>query len=111
MIKHTTIWSQLVTVDNMEEKESIVFNLKEVGYTDLEGNKQIVPFDQKDFANALFNNAKSIDMDSFARALHKDGRAEMNEQVAEELLELAPRLWVYRAASAVQETINNIKIK
>lgn len=91
-----------------QENTTKVFILQEVGYTDLEGNFIKMDFPQQDFANALFKNAQSIDMDDFARALHKDGKAEINEQVKAELAALAPKLWVHRAASALTETISKL---
>jgi len=94
-----------------KENTTKVFDIEDVGYMDLEGKKIKVNFDKRDFANALFNNAKSVDMDTFARAIHKSGKAELTDQVEAELLELAPTLWIYRASSAIKETIENLKSK
>ena len=94
-----------------KQDKKVMFDIEDVAYTDLEGKKIKVNFDKKDFANALFNNAKSIDMDTFARDIHKDGKAELTDQVEAELLELAPTLWIYRASSAIKETIENLKSK
>lgn len=51
-----------------------MFDLKEVGFTNLDDQFVSVNFDQKDFANALFSNAQSIDMDDFARSIYKSER-------------------------------------
>lgn len=86
-----------------------IFDLKEVGFKNLDGQFISVNFDQKDFANALFANAQSIEMDDFARAIHKDGKAELNDQIATELPILVASLCPHRAASAIKETIEKIK--
>lgn len=92
----------------MNKTDKRVFDLKEVGFTDLEKVFHTIPFDQKDFANALFQNARSIDMDDFARAIHKEGKAEINDQVIAEITELAPKLWMHRAALGLIETISKL---
>lgn len=96
---------------NQENKR--IFDLKEVGYTDLDGNKVMLvavskDFNQKAFANGLFANAQSIDMDDFARAIHKDGKAEITEQVEAELMAALPALWKYRVIQAIKETISKL---
>ncbi|WGQ15568.1 hypothetical protein [Sphingobacterium faecium] len=83
-----------------------VLSLKEVSYTDLEGNNVKINFDTKEFANALFVNAQSIDMDDFARKIHKEGKAEINDIVESELLQILPQLYKYRVVQAIKETIN-----
>lgn len=90
----------------MKKQNIKVLDLKEVYYTDLEGNRIAVNFDQRDFANALFTNAQSIDMDDFARKLHKEGKAEMNDIVEAELLLLLPQMYKHRVVEAIKETIN-----
>lgn len=92
-----------------EQDKTKVFDLKEIGFTDLEGQHHNIPFDKGDFANALFNNAQSIDMDDFARAIHKDGKAEINELVESELLQLIPTLYKHRVAQAVKDYIGKLK--
>ena len=93
----------------MKKDNKRIFNLQEVGFTDLEGNFQPLNFDQKEFANVLFTQAQSIDMDDFARAIHKTGKAELNEQVEQELNQILPQAYKYRAVQAIKETISKIK--
>ena len=92
----------------MAKQHKRIFDLKEVGYTDLDGNFQKVPFDQKDLANALFMKASSIDMDDFARSIHKEGKAELNDTVQAELEQVLPTLYMYRVVQAVKETISKL---
>lgn len=86
-----------------------VFDLQEIGFTDLSGNYNKIPFDKEDFANALFNNAQSIDMDDFARVIHKEGKAEINDQVKSELLQTVPSLYKHRVAQAVKDYVEKLK--
>ena len=93
----------------MKKENTKVFDIEEIGFTDLEGQRHLIPFDKGDFANALFNNAQSIDMDDFARAIHKHGKAEVNELVEAELLQLIPTLYKHRVAQAVKDYIEKLK--
>ncbi len=87
-----------------------MFDLKEVGFTNLDDQFVSINFDQKDFANALFSNAQSIDMDDFARSIYKSGNAEINDQVEMELLNVVPTLYSsYRIVAAIRETIEKSK--
>lgn len=92
----------------MKKTNTQVFDLKEVGFQNLDGQFVPINFDQKDFANALFANAQSIDMDDFARSIHKDGKAQLNEQVAAELPNLVASLYPYRPSQALKELIEKI---
>lgn len=93
---------------NKQDNKKRILDLKDIGYVDLLGNFQKINFSQQDFANALFQNARSIDMDDFARSIHKEGKAEINDQVIAEITELAPKLWIHRVASALIETISKL---
>lgn len=87
-----------------------MFDLKEVGFTNLDDQFVSINFDQKDFANALFSNAQSIDMDDFERSIYKSGNAEINDQVEMELLNVVPTLYSsYRIVAAIRETIEKSK--
>lgn len=91
----------------MKKQDIKVLNLKEVFYTDLEGKKITINFDQKDFANTLFANANSIEMDEFARELHKNGKAKVSDIVESELLTILPQMYKHRVVEAIKESINN----
>jgi len=82
-----------------------VFNLKEVGYLDLDGNSIKINFEQKDFANALFANAQSIEMDAFAREIHKCGQAEVTEMIKQELLAITATMYKHRVVQAIKESL------
>lgn len=87
-----------------------MFDLKEVGFRNLDDQFVAITFDQKDFANALFNNAQSIDMDDFARSIYRNGKGEINDQVEMELLNVVPTLYSsYRIVAAIKETIEKSK--
>ncbi|MGJ1419998.1 hypothetical protein ACR79T_10255 [Sphingobacterium spiritivorum] len=87
-------------------KKTKVLNLKEVYYTDLNETRVALNFINSDFANSLFANANSIEMDDFARKLHKEGIAELNDQVESELLQILPQLYKHRVVEAIKESIN-----
>ncbi len=91
----------------MKKQNIKVLNLKEVYYTDLEGSRIAINFDQKDLANSLFANANSIEMDEFARELHKNGKAEVNDIVESELLNILPQMYKHRVVEAIKESLNN----
>ncbi len=93
----------------MKKQHTRIFNLKEVGFNDLDGNFTAINFDQKDFGNALFKNAQSIEMDAFAKEIHTNGKAELNEIVEAELTPLVRGMYQHRVAQAVVETIKKIK--
>ncbi|MFD2599899.1 hypothetical protein ACFSQ3_13155 [Sphingobacterium corticis] len=93
----------------MKKQHTRFFDLKEVGFNDLDGNFTAVNFDQKDFGNALFKNAQSIEMDSFAKEIHTNGNGELNDIVEAELAQLVQGLYHHRVAQAVIETIKKIK--
>lgn len=86
-----------------------VFNLQDVNYTDLDGKQVNINFDQKDFANALFAQAQSIDMDEFARGIHKHGKAEVSEVIEQELIAVLATMYKHRVVQAVKETLEKIK--
>lgn len=90
-----------------KQENKKIFDLKEVGFTGLEGQFVKIEFEQKDFANALFANAQSIDMDDFAREIHKNGKAELNDQVIAELPAIASAIgYRHRVVEAIKETLN-----
>lgn len=86
----------------------MIFDLKEVGYTDLEGTFIRVSFGQKDFGNTLYKFSPTIEMEDFARAIHKDGKAEITDEIKADLLELAPKLWTRLGVRALTETFKKI---
>lgn len=91
----------------MKTENKRMFNLQEVGFTDLEGKRVAINFDAKDFANVLFQHANSIEMDNFARAIHQHGTAEIDDQVIAELNQILPQLYKYRVVEAIKETLKN----
>ncbi|PVH26291.1 hypothetical protein [Sphingobacterium corticibacter] len=93
----------------MKKQNSRILDLKEVGFTDLEGNFTAINFDQKDLGNTLFKNAQSIEMDAFAKAIHTDGKAELNEVVEGELISMVQHMYQHRVSQALIETIKKIK--
>lgn len=92
-----------------EEESKRIFEFKELGYTDLEGNWTVLPLTKEVFSNALFKSAPSIELDTFAREVHKHGKAEINEEVEAQILELLPQLWIFRVNEAIKELINKSK--
>lgn len=84
------------------------FDINNITYKDLEGNKHSLPLVKKDFANALYNNANSIEMDTFAKSIHSKGKAELNEVVVEELRQVLPQLYKYRAWKAIMDYVDGL---
>lgn len=87
------------------------FEIKNISYKDLEGNKVVLPLDQKDFGNALYNNANSIEMDDFANSIHKKGKADIDDTVISELQQVLPQLYKYRVWKAIMDYVETLKQK
>lgn len=96
-------------VKMIKDDKKCVFNLKEVGYTDLDGQAVKINFDQREFANTLFANAQSIEMDDFARNIHKTGEAELTDVLEQEFVAVIGQLYKYRVTQAIKETIQRLK--
>lgn len=94
-----------------KQKIKSIFDLKEVGYTDLEGVYHFVNLDQKNFANAVWRNAASIDTSIFSEEVFSKGKAELTDQTTLELLQLIPLLYGHRVAQALIDYINTLKNK
>ncbi len=92
-----------------KQTTSKVFDLQEIGFNDLDGNFNQINFDQKDFANALFKNAQSIEMDTFAKHIHAEGKADLNDTIQAELIQHIQSMYQHRVAQAVIESIEKIK--
>lgn len=86
------------------------FDLREIGFTDLDGNRRAMIFDNKEFGNLLFVNAQTIEMDRVAKNIHLDGKTEATNDVLQELdsiIQLASN-YNHRARTAITEYISNL---
>lgn len=91
-----------------KKSDKNLFDISKVVIRDLDGNEVAVPIDQKDFANTIYTHANSIDMDDFARDMHKNGKALVNDVVKAELTALLPQMYRHRVVVAFQEQLNLI---
>ena len=82
-----------------------ILDLKEVGYQNLDGKTVKINFDQKELANTLFAHANSIEMDELARKLHKAGKAEITDQLKEELITIVSQFYNRRVVEAIKSSI------
>lgn len=76
-----------------------------VSYKNLDGEEVKINFEQKEFANTLFAHANSIEMDEFSKSLHKNGKAELTENVKEELITITSQFYKHRVAEAIKSSI------
>lgn len=90
--------------------ETKKFRLDAIGFTDLEGRRTALIFDQREFGNMLFSNATSIEMDAVAKDIHKFGSAETTADVLRQLDAIVQQISNYnhRVKSAVSEYVNNL---
>jgi len=58
------------------QDKKVSFNLNEIGYTDLDGNRIPMVFNQKEFGNLVYFHSPTIEMEAVARSLHASGVAE-----------------------------------
>jgi len=104
--------NDLEVVENQTETTqsatSKIFDLSEIGYKDLDGKFIHIQFDKKQFANILFHGAETLEMDMFARKIHEEGKAEINDSIAAEMLNILPKVYKYRVVAAVSDYIKHI---
>lgn len=78
-----------------------MYEIEKIGFEDLDGNWNKVAANRKEFANLLFKHAQSVEMDAFAREIHQNGKAKLNEQLIAELHQVIPTVFSYRVAQAI----------
>jgi len=86
------------------------FALGDIGFTDLDGNRIKLNFDQKEFGNLLFSNATSIEMDAVSKLIHAKGEAEATEDVLQQIDAIVQYASKYnhRVKTAISEYVNKL---
>lgn len=89
----------------------IKFDLKEVGYENLDGQFINLIFDKKELGNMLFANASTVEMDALAKAIHATGEANADSATLDELDAIITHVSQYnrRVKTAITDYINKLK--
>lgn len=103
--------NQNTPVEAPGAQTEIKFDLKNIGYENLDGQYIQIIFDQKELGNLLFANASSVEMDAFARAIHASGEASADHATLDELGTIIVHVSQYnrRVKTAVTDYINKLK--
>ena len=92
----------------MANKTKCIFDIKDVKVQDLTGEMVDIGLTKEQFARILYNNAKSFDMDMFAREIFKHGKAEITEEVKKEFREHGHTVWNHRVIASILELIDKL---
>lgn len=86
------------------------FRLNDIGFTDLDGNRIKLAFDQKEFGNLLFANATSIELDTVAKSIHSMGHSQVTNEDLRQIEAIVTHVSNYnhRVKTAVSEYVNNL---
>ena len=90
-----------------EAENKVTFNLNEIGYDDLDGNRIKLNFDQKEFGNILYANAQTIETDRIAKDIHAVGVTECTAEDARLIMAIIDHVsnYTYRVKSALRAYI------
>ena len=94
-------------MDLINEGEAAVFDIDCIMITDIDGNLKKVNIDKKEFANIIYNASTSIEMDEFARSIHKSGKADLPECISSELLAIVKGTYKSRRMHEAMESYLN----
>lgn len=84
--------------------------IKDVKFTDIDGNPLILADINKSIANIIFNNAQSVDVHEAAIALNKDEEIEINDKAKDEIIAIIEQAPFYMfVKKPLIDYIKNIK--